>query len=256
MFLEKSKPNTNGQRWVLKYSKPIIKSNLFLFKKNIIKCKSGRNLNGFITIRHRRNSKETFFKLNTCFFYSNFGLVLSTSSFFKKRIPLVEIIDKFHNIYLLKLVAGLSYGDYIQLFPKIFDWDSSSYLGTKTTLNKLINGVVFCDVNWFNKKKIASSAGTYCTTVLNDYEFGLITISLPSGSIKILKNNFVCTIGRVGYEKLKIHLMGKAGNSFHIGKRPTVRGVAMNPVDHPHGGRTKTNSPEKSPWGWVTKHNK
>ena len=51
-------------------------------------------------------------------------------------------------------------------------------------------------------------------------------------------------------------MIGKAGRNRWLGVRPTVRGVAMNPVDHPHGGNTKTNSPEVSPWGWVAKRNK
>lgn len=47
--------------------------------------------------------------------------------------------------------------------------------------------------------------------------------------------------------------MGKAGINRNFGIRPTVRGVAMNPVDHPHGGRTKTNSPELTPWNKIAK---
>ncbi len=50
--------------------------------------------------------------------------------------------------------------------------------------------------------------------------------------------------------------LGKAGINLILGKKPKVRGVARNPVDHPHGGRTKTNQPEVSIWGWVAKRNK
>ena len=49
---------------------------------------------------------------------------------------------------------------------------------------------------------------------------------------------------------------GKAGYLKFKSKKPKNRGVARNPVDHPHGGNTKTNSPETSPWGWVAKRNK
>lgn len=52
----------------------------------------------------------------------------------------------------------------------------------------------------------------------------------------------------------KFTVTGKSGINRNLGKNVIVRGVAMNPVDHPHGGRTKTNKPEVSPWGWVTKH--
>ncbi len=57
----------------------------------------------------------------------------------------------------------------------------------------------------------------------------------------------LCVVGRVGGEQFSLSVLGKAGSRIFRGTRPSVRGVAMNPVDHPHGGRTKTNSPELSP---------
>ena len=54
----------------------------------------------------------------------------------------------------------------------------------------------------------------------------------------------------------KFSYFGKAGVNILKGKKPKVRGVARNPVDHPHGGRTKTNQPEVSIWGWIAKRNK
>jgi large subunit ribosomal protein L2 len=51
-------------------------------------------------------------------------------------------------------------------------------------------------------------------------------------------------------------IVGKAGRNINRGFKSSVRGVAMNPVDHPHGGRTKTNSPEKTPWGKIAKFKK
>lgn len=62
--------------------------------------------------------------------------------------------------------------------------------------------------------------------------------------------------GRNSKQDYKFNRLGKAGLNYLMGKKPNVRGVAKNPVDHPHGGRTKTNQPEVSPWGWVAKRNK
>lgn len=63
------------------------------------------------------------------------------------------------------------------------------------------------------------------------------------------------SLGRASNIFYKNQFFSKAGYNRNLGIRPSVRGVAMNPVDHPHGGRTKTNSPEVTPWGKVTKKN-
>jgi len=84
----------------------------------------------------------------------------------------------------------------------------------------------------------------------------LCTVLLPSGKNKIVSTYSRATLGRISNERNNSLVWGKAGNKFKQGFKSSVRGVAMNPVDHPHGGRTKTNHPEKSPWGWVTKFSK
>jgi large subunit ribosomal protein L2 len=66
----------------------------------------------------------------------------------------------------------------------------------------------------------------------------------------------MATIGRVGNIEHELIVLGKAGRNRHLGKRPVVRGVAMNPVDHPHGGgegKASAGNPHPvSPWGWIT----
>ena len=78
-------------------------------------------------------------------------------------------------------------------------------------------------------------------------------IRLPSGKIKnFLITSFV-TLGLVSNLNHSSTVLGKAGKNRKLGKRPKVRGVAMNPVDHPHGGRTNGGRPSVSPWGKLTK---
>ena len=62
----------------------------------------------------------------------------------------------------------------------------------------------------------------------------------------MLKSNFLVVLGRNNHVDNNILTRSKAGTLLNLGLKPTVRGVARNPVDHPHGGRTKTNQPEKS----------
>lgn len=258
MFLHTLKANTNGQRWVTKYIKSCFRTRFNLLKNIYKPVSCGRNVSGQITTRHRKTAENRrVFNFNSNSFFSNTCLVISFNHVYKNRIPVMELIDCFRNIYIYKLIAGITYGDRITMFPKILYWETSDYLGTRTILNRLVSGTVFCNIkSQSNPKSLATSAGTYCSIISNDLESNLVKILAPSGKIVVVNSNYLCTIGRVGYEKFKLTNLGKAGNSCKLGWRSTVRGVAMNPVDHPHGGRTKTNSPERSPWGWIAKHNK
>lgn len=84
---------------------------------------------------------------------------------------------------------------------------------------------------------------------------GYAQVRLPSGEVRLINDKCMATIGVVGLAEHELVKLGKAGRSRWLGMRPNVRGTAMNPVDHPHGGgegKTKGKHPE-SPWGWKTK---
>ncbi|CAN6215756.1 unnamed protein product [Urochloa humidicola] len=102
--------------------------------------------------------------------------------------------------------------------------------------------------------KMVRAAGTYAKVV---QEPGAqCVLRLPSGAEKIVDSKCRATIGIVSNPSHGTRKLRKAGNSRWLGRRPVVRGVAMNPVDHPHGGgegRTKGGRPSVSPWGKPTK---
>ncbi len=79
-------------------------------------------------------------------------------------------------------------------------------------------------------------------------DLNLIKIRLSSGVKKILHEETIVTLGRNNNIFQKYSILGSYSWKYYLGKKSIVRGVAMNPVDHPHGGRTKTNKPEVSPW--------
>lgn len=115
--------------------------------------------------------------------------------------------------------------------------------------------MIFFDLGKYNSKSnYIKSSGTFSQILQINKELGIILIKLPSGKKKYIPIDYLCTLGRNSNIFKKFLVVGKAGLNRNAGKNVTVRGVAMNPVDHPHGGRTKTNKPEVSPWGWVTKH--
>lgn len=98
--------------------------------------------------------------------------------------------------------------------------------------------------------KFARSAGTSVQFVAKTEEHA--TLRMPSGEVRMVPLQCWATIGVLGNADYKNISWGKAGRKRHLGFRPTVRGMAMNPVDHPHGGgegRSKSGSHPMSPWG-------
>jgi large subunit ribosomal protein L2 len=95
--------------------------------------------------------------------------------------------------------------------------------------------------------KYARAAGTFCKILAFNLDKDIIKISLPSGTTKIVSQYCFVTLGRVSNIQHQKEFFCKAGYYRNLGFKSKVRGVAMNPVDHPHGGRTKSNSPEVTP---------
>ncbi len=138
--------------------------------------------------------------------------------------------------------------------PKNF-WNNN-LPGNIVLLKFLSKFSVFSNVYFGGTRKYALSNGTFCQLLDHFYDFNLIKITLPSKKIKIISGWNYVILGRNSQTNYNYSRFGKAGVNFLFGKKPKVRGVARNPVDHPHGGRTKTNQPEVSIWGWVAKRNK
>lgn len=102
--------------------------------------------------------------------------------------------------------------------------------------------------------QLARSAGTGAVVVARDRDY--VTLRLPSGEMRLVFRRCRATIGTVGNEDHMNVVLGKAGRSRYLGRRPKVRGKSMNPVDHPHGGgegATAGGRHPVSPWGQPTK---
>jgi large subunit ribosomal protein L2 len=105
--------------------------------------------------------------------------------------------------------------------------------------------------------QMARSAGSFAQVMAKEGEY--VTLRLPSGEVRMVHRRCYATIGEVGNAEHENVVSGKAGRSRWLGIRPTVRGVAMNPVDHPHGGgegRTSGGRHPVTPWGKPTKGKK
>ena len=105
--------------------------------------------------------------------------------------------------------------------------------------------------------KVGRSAGNSCQIMARDGN--VVTLKMPSGEVRMFDGRCLACVGAVGNKDWGSIKLGKAGRKRYLGIRPTVRGVAMNPVDHPMGGgegRTSGGSHPRSPWGQLAKGGK
>jgi large subunit ribosomal protein L2 len=130
---------------------------------------------------------------------------------------------------------------------------SCLFLGDRSYLKNIPVGSIICNLSVKNVSKIQyiKSAGTFGQIVQMDRKFS--RVRLPSGDIIQVSVNCTATLGRINNDSHKLICVGNAGRSRRFGNRPKVRGIAMNPVDHPHGGRTNGGRPSVTPWGLPTK---
>jgi large subunit ribosomal protein L2 len=97
---------------------------------------------------------------------------------------------------------------------------------------------------------LVRSAGNFAQVMAKEGNY--VTIKLPSGEMRMVRKECMATVGTLGNSEFKNLKIGKAGRKRYMGVRPTVRGVTMNPCDHPHGGgegKTGPGGHPKTPWG-------
>jgi len=172
------------------------------------------------------------------------------------RVALVSYSNGYFS-YILEN-ENLAVGDYIlHASESILDmknrYERIHLKGISCKLEHVLVGKKVCNVEYFPGKsgQISRSAGTFCF-VRKKYSKECV-LQLPSGEYRIFSLDCYCTLGRIGNRYHKEEHLGKAGVNRRLGRRPIVRGRAMNPVDHPHGGRTNGGVTPRTPWGLVAK---
>nr|YP_009092468.1 ribosomal protein L2 [Gloeochaete wittrockiana]AIM52054.1 ribosomal protein L2 [Gloeochaete wittrockiana] len=238
---------------------------LSVFKSNI----AGRNQSGSITVRHRGGGNKKFVRiLDYKRPLKETALVISIKKDPKRSAFIALIYYIFSNVISMIIAPkSLKQGDlvaesYLQLDHNINNKVEIAYLeGFSYFLSELPVGMVISSVslNVTKRQIVSRAAGSYCVIIKQDVsnqESKLTFIKLPSHKIIKLNNMNKAVIGIVSNIDHNKYTLKKAGNSRWLGIRPTVRGVAMNPVDHAHGGRTKGGRPSVSPWGRLTKGKK
>jgi large subunit ribosomal protein L2 len=158
------------------------------------------------------------------------------------RLALIEYADG-EKRYILH-PRGLAVGDTIVSGP-----GSDVRTGNAMPLREVPLGTDVHNIELKAGKggQIARSAGASAEVVAKEGEY--VTVRLRSTEMRLVHGNCLATVGTVGNAEHELLSWGKAGKTRWMGRRPKVRGEVMNPVDHPHGGRTRGGRNVVSPWG-------
>jgi len=254
MKLIKLKPITSGMRHQLNIKKNLLSKTNKLLKNSIVGFKkfAGRSaLNGKISVWHQGGGcKSNFRKIN--FTSQPFESIVICIMYDPKRSSFISLnFDLRKKYFFQTLSTNLIYpGSLVACTEHQKDLS----LGNRTKLKNIPTGsLVHSLTNSFNLDKVcfARAAGTFCQVIQKSVN--VIKVRLPSGKIVELLPDVYATVGVLSNLQHNLVVLGKAGRNRLKGRRPTVRGVAMNPVGHPHGGRTNGGRPSVTPWGIPTK---
>ncbi len=214
---------------------------------------NGRNNLGKITIRHRGGGHKRNYRL-VDFKRDKFGIpgkvaTLEYDPNRSARIALINYADG-EKRYIIAPV-GLQVGQAVVSGP-----ESDILTGNALPLKNIPLGTQVHNIELKPGKggQMARSAGSFAQLIAKEGEQA--QLRLPSGEIRIVDLRCMATVGQVGNVEHENVSLGKAGRSRWKGVRPTVRGVVMNPVDHPHGGgegKTSGGRNPVTPWGKPTR---
>ena len=254
MALIRSKPTSPGRRFRVKVSNPELhkgKPCESLIAK--LSKTGGRNNKGRITTRHiggghKRSYRIIDFKRDK----DNIAAKVERLEYDPNRnanIALLLYIDGERRYIIAP--KNLKAGDSVMSGK-----DSDISVGNSLPMENIPVGTqVHCiEMKPGKGAQIARSAGTVAQIAAIDGDY--VTVKLRSGEMRKIFSKCKATIGEVGNSEYSLQSHGKAGAKRWLGVRPTVRGVAMNPIDHPHGvgeGKTSGGRHPVSPWGTPTK---
>ena len=250
MAIRKINPTSPGQRGMTKsdYSEITTstpeKSLLKPLKKH-----AGRNNTGRITCRHKGGGVKQHYRMID-FKREKFGIPATVKTIEydpnrNVRISLVFYADG-EKRYILT-PEGLTVGSSIISGP-----EAPIQVGNALPLENIPLGTIIHNIELIpgNGGKMVRSAGNSAQLMAKEGNY--VTIKLPSGEMRMVRKESMATIGALGNHEFKNIKIGKAGRKRYMGIKPTVRGVTMNPCDHPHGGgegKTGPGGHPKTPWG-------
>jgi large subunit ribosomal protein L2 len=253
MPIKKYRPTSPGKRFVTtldfsELSKVTPERSLLEVRKK----HSGRNNNGHITVRHRGGGTRRLYRIID-FKRGKDGVPAKVATVEYDpnrscRIALLNYRDGEKRYILAPL--GLRVGELVESGP-----NADIKIGNALPIRNIPVGTVIHNVELRPGQggKLVRSAGAAAQLMAKEDEYS--QVRMPSGEVRKIHIDCRATIGQLGNVEHENQVIGKAGRSRHLGKRPAVRGIAMNPVDHPHGGgeaRSTSGRPPTTPWGVMT----
>ena len=215
--------------------------------------KGGRNNWGLLVVRHQGGGHKRAFR-DIDFKRNKFGIpgkvvAIEYDPNRSARIALIYYKDG-EKRYILQ-PEGLKVGDTILSGP-----EADIKVGNALPLDRIPEGTTLHNIELMpgTGAKLVRSAGGSAQLMAKEGRFA--QVRMPSGEIRQFFRECMATVGQVGNIDHENRVLGNAGRSRHLGIRPTVRGTAMNAVDHPHGGgrgRSKGNNQPRSPWNQPAK---
>ncbi len=218
-----------------------------------LKKHSGRNNQGRITVRHRGGGNKRYYRIID-FKRDKRGIPAKVVAIEydpnrTARIALLQYADG-EKRYIIAPV-GLMVGDTVMAGP-----EAEIRPGNALPIENIPLGIMIHNIELYPGRggQLVRAAGTSAQLLAKEGDYA--HVRLPSGEVRLIRRECYATIGQVGNVEHANIKIGKAGRKRHMGWRPTVRGSAMTPRDHPHGGgegRQPIGLPApKSPWGWKT----
>lgn len=254
MSIRKVKPTSPGRRFQ-EYSdfEEITKTTPEKSLLRVHKKTGGRNAQGHITCRHRGGGHRRHYRIID-FKRDKIGIPAKVASIEydpnrSARIALLHYVDG-EKRYILA-PANLSVADVVMSGPGADIKPGNTLPLSNIPMGTLIHNI---ELKLGKGGQIVRSAGTFAQLMAKEDKYALV--KLPSGEVRKVLMTCKATIGQVGNVTHENVSLGKAGRKRWLGIRPSVRGVAMNPVDHPMGGGEGRSSGGRhpcSPWGKPTK---
>jgi large subunit ribosomal protein L2 len=218
-----------------------------------LRKKAGRNVQGRVTVRHRGGGHKRRYRLID-FKRDKFGIPARVDSIEydpnrSARIALLVYVDGEKRYIIAPL--GLKVNDIVASGP-----EADIRVGNTLPVANIPVGTMIHNIELHHGKggQLVRSAGTSAQLLAKEGKYA--HVRLPSGEVRLINVNNLATIGQVGNTDWGNIRLGKAGRARWLGRRPAVRGSAMSPRDHPHGGgegKAPIGMPSpKSPWGKKT----
>ena len=250
MGIRKINPTSPGQRGMMKsdYSE-VTTSTPEKSLLQPIRKKAGRNNTGRITCRHKGGGHKQAYRVID-FKRDKFGIkgTVTTVEYDPNRNVRISLVvyDDGEKRYILT-PHDLNVGDTIVSGP-----EAEVQTGNALPLELIPLGTLIHNIELIPGRgaKMVRTAGGSAQLMAKEGNY--VTIKMPSSEMRMVRKECLATIGVLGNAEFKNLKIGKAGRTRHLGIRPTVRGVTMNPCDHPHGGgegKTGPGGNPKTPWG-------